>query len=66
VSWRVWRDVVSVLLIIVGTIMFLYGANYYDATVGRTGFGLFISGFVVYLVLKAYEVARKGQSGQKP
>ena len=66
VSWWLWRDVVSVLLVIVGAVIFLYGANYYDATVGWAGFWLFIGGFVVYLVLKAYEVATKGQSGQKP
>jgi len=56
---------VSVLLIIVGIIMFLYGANSYNGTLGWTGFGLFFGGFAVYIVLKAYEVVEK-RSVQKP
>jgi membrane-bound ClpP family serine protease len=65
VSLRAWRDIVSVLLIIIGIIMFLYGANSYNGTLGWTGFGLFFGGFAVYIVLKAYEVVEK-RSVQKP
>lgn len=54
-----WRDFASVLLIFVGLLMFLYGANYYVALAGWAGLGLFTSGFVVYFVLRAYEFLTK-------
>jgi membrane-bound ClpP family serine protease len=60
-----WRDFVSVLLIIVGIVFFLYGANYYNLAIGYSGVGLFVGGFVVYAVLKAYEISTR-KSGQKP
>jgi membrane-bound ClpP family serine protease len=60
------RDIVSVLLIIVGVVLFLYGANYYEAAIGYAGVGLFIGGFVVYAVWKVYEVSTKGKSSQNP
>jgi membrane-bound ClpP family serine protease len=60
-----WRDFVSVLLIIVGIVFFLYGANYYNLVIGYSGVGLFVGGFVVYAVLKAYEISTR-KSGQKP
>jgi membrane-bound ClpP family serine protease len=53
------RDFVSVLLIIVGIVFFLYGANYYNLAIGYGGVGLFIGGFVVYAVLKAYEISTR-------
>ena len=60
------RDITSVLLIIVGIVLFLYGANYYNAIMGYSGIGLFFAGLVVYGVWKAYEVSTRGNSGQKP
>jgi membrane-bound ClpP family serine protease len=60
------RDIVSVLLIIVGIVLFLYGANYYVAAIGYTGVGLFIGGFVVYAVWKVYAISTKGKSSQNP
>jgi len=47
------------LIIIAGVILFLYGANYYDAVVGWTGVGLFVGGLLSYVVLKAYEFFTK-------
>jgi hypothetical protein len=48
-------------MVIVGVVLFLYGANYYDAAMGWTGVGVFVGGIVLYVVLKAYEsVAKKG------
>ena len=60
---KLWKDVLCFLLVVVGTILFLYGANYYDAEIGWTGLGVFISGFVVFLILKAYEIFTKKKSG---
>lgn len=57
------KDVLCFLLVIVGAILFLYGANYYNAAIGWTGLGVFISGFVIFLILKAYEIFTKKKSG---
>jgi membrane-bound ClpP family serine protease len=57
-----WRDLVCLLLVIIGAILFLYGANYYDATTGWTGVGLFVSGIVLYVVLQAFEIGRKKET----
>ncbi len=57
------KDVLCFLLVVVGAILFLYGANYYNAAIGWTGLGVFVSGFVVFLVLKAYEILTKKKSG---
>lgn len=51
------------LIVLVGLVLFLYGVNYYDATVGWTGFGLFIGGIVFYVFLKLRTIL--GESKQK-
>lgn len=53
-----WRDLVCLIIVIAGIISFLYGANYYNATVGWTGIGLFAAGILGYTVLKIYETER--------
>jgi len=60
---KLWKDVLCFLLVVVGAILFLYGANYYNVAIGWTGLGVFISGFVVFLILKAYEIFTKKKSG---
>jgi membrane-bound ClpP family serine protease len=56
-----WKEPLCLLLVVVGVVLFLYGANYYDAVVGWTGVGVFVGGIVLYVVLKAYDyVAKKG------
>ncbi|MGA3191273.1 MAG: hypothetical protein ABSD73_02020 [Candidatus Bathyarchaeia archaeon] len=55
--WR--RDVVFLFLVILGVVLFLYGANYYGVTVGWTGIGLLVAGFFGYLALKVYEASAK-------
>jgi hypothetical protein len=50
-----WRDLVLLFLVILGLVLFLYGANYYNATVGWTGIGLIAAGFFGYIALKVYE-----------
>jgi len=54
-----WRDLVFLFLVILGLVLFLYGANYYSVTVGWTGIGLLAVGFFGYLILKLYEVSTK-------
>lgn len=57
-----WTDVACVSLIVIGLLLFLYGANYYVEIVGWAGLALFIGGFVAYFVLKAYEFLTKKKS----
>jgi hypothetical protein len=54
-----WRDLVLLFLVILGLVLFLYGANYYYAAVGWTGVGLMAAGFFGYIALKVYEAATK-------
>ena len=54
-----WKDVVCVVLVILGIVLFLYGSNAYDAVAGYAGIGLFIGGIVLYAVLQAYKVMLK-------
>jgi len=56
-SWINW---VCLGMIVLGVVLFLYGANYYDATVGWAGVYLVIIGLLVILVLYIYgELTKK-------
>jgi len=55
-SWINWACLGT---IIVGVILFLYGANYYDATVGWTGVFLGIAGILVFLLYYIYSELTK-------
>jgi hypothetical protein len=50
-----WKGLVCLLVVLAGFVLFLYGANSYDAVVGWLGVGLFVGGFLLYVVLKVYE-----------
>lgn len=50
---------VFLFLGILGLVLFLYGANYYNVTVGWTGIGVLAVGFFGYIALKLYEVSTK-------
>ena len=54
-----WKGLVCLVIVVLGFILFLYGANYYDATIGWTGVGLFVGGIVLYVVLKLLESRQK-------
>jgi len=56
-SWINW---VCLGMIVLGVLLFLYGANYYDATVGWAGVYLVIIGLLAILVLYIYgELTKK-------
>jgi membrane-bound ClpP family serine protease len=56
-SWINW---VCLGIIVLGVMLFLYGANYYDATVGWAGVYLVIIGLLAILVLYIYgELTKK-------
>ena len=44
---------------ILGFLLFLYGAKYYNAVVGYTGIYLFIGSIAVYLVIYIYKELTK-------
>jgi hypothetical protein len=54
-----WKDVVCLLVALLGVILFLYGANYYDALIGWAGIFLIAISFLAWLVLKLYALLRK-------
>jgi membrane-bound ClpP family serine protease len=47
-------DWVCLGIIVLGVMLFLYGANYYNAIVGWAGVYLFITGILVIIVLYIY------------
>ncbi|HVO36888.1 MAG TPA: hypothetical protein VMT01_01800 [Candidatus Acidoferrum sp.] len=57
-----WKDLIGLVIIIIGVILFLYGSNAYDALVGWSGFFLIISGIVFEIVFEVYKVVRKRES----
>ena len=54
-----WKDLVCIVLVLLGIGLFLYGSNAYDAVAGYTGIGLFIGGIVLYAVLQVYKAVLK-------
>jgi hypothetical protein len=48
------NDLACLGIIVLGAVLFLYGANFYDATVGWVGVYLFFGGILVFLVLYVY------------
>ena len=55
-----------VLTAIVGFLLFLYGANYYDSIVGWVGVALVAASLVGFLVLYVYDELTKRTHIQKP
>ena len=56
-SWINWA---CLGIVILGIILFLYGANYYDAAVGWAGVFLFIAGILAFLIHYIYgELTKK-------
>lgn len=62
-SWINWA---CLGIVILGIILFLYGANYYDAVVGWTGVFLFIAGILVFLIRYIYGELTKKVETQNP
>lgn len=62
-----WKDLVCLSVILLGIILFLYGSNYYNATVGWAGVYLIIGGFLTEIALQIYEtLIKKRETDQKP
>ncbi len=52
-------DWAIVAVLMLGFLLFLYGANYYNAVVGYVGIYLFIGGIAAYLIIYIYKELRK-------
>jgi hypothetical protein len=61
-----WKDLVCFCVIVLGIILFLYGSNYYNATVGWAGVFLIVGGFLAEMILQVYETLTKKKTDQKP
>jgi hypothetical protein len=51
-----WKDIVCLSIILIGLVLFLYGANYYSTVIGWSGVLLAISGFFAEIILKIHEM----------
>jgi uncharacterized membrane protein len=52
--------------VILGFVLFLYGANFYDAVVGWVGVYLFLGGILAFLVFYIYGELTKKPEVQNP
>ncbi len=53
-------------IVILGFVLFLYGANFYDAVVGWAGVYLIIGGILVFLLFYIYKELTKKVVVQNP
>jgi hypothetical protein len=61
-----WTDWACLGVVILGAVLFLYGANFYEATVGWVGVYLFAGGIVAFLALYVYGELTKKPKAQNP
>ncbi len=57
-----WTDWVCLGIFILGFLLFLYGANIYNAIIGYTGIYLFIGAIVAYLIIYIHKELTKKPS----
>jgi len=61
-----WREGLACLFVIIlGIVLFLYGANYYNNLVGWAGVYVFVGGILAYVFLTIFSRLKKAVS-QKP
>ena len=58
-----WKDLICIYVVIAGAVLFLYGANYYDALTGWAGIYLAIAGFLAKIVLIVWEALKNKDDG---
>lgn len=57
---------VCLSVILLGFVLFLYGANFYDALVGWLGVFIILGGALAFLLLYIYDELKKHGSVQNP
>jgi len=50
-----WKGFAIILIVVIGAVLFLYGANYYDSLIGWAGFLIMFVGFFVGIILELYK-----------
>ena len=61
-----WTDWTFLIIVVLGFVLFLYGANFYDAVVGWVGVFLFFGGIIAFLILYIYGELTKKEEPQNP
>jgi divalent metal cation (Fe/Co/Zn/Cd) transporter len=59
-------DLVCLSIVILGFVLFLYGANFFDAVIGWVGVYLIIGGILVFLLFYIYNELTKKVEVQNP
>ena len=59
-------DLVCLSIVILGFVLFLYGANFYDAIIGWVGVYLMIGGILGFLLFYIYNELTKKAEVQNP
>jgi hypothetical protein len=59
-------DLACLGMVILGFVLFLYGANFYDAVIGWVGVYLMIGGILVFLLFYIYNELTKKVEVQNP
>jgi len=54
-----WKSIAMLMVFLLGIVLFLYGANYYEAVTGWIGVFLIVAAIVAYLVMEVYVILRK-------
>lgn len=57
------KDLICLILAIIGIILFLYGSNYYNAIIGWSGVFLVAVAIVGEIVLDVYGYIKKREAG---
>ena len=60
-----WDGLGCFAVVVLGVVLFLYGANYYNNVVGWAGVYLFGGGILAYVLLKVFSFLMNGGSDQK-
>jgi hypothetical protein len=61
-----WTDWACLGIVILGFGLFLYGANVFNAVIGRAGVYLFFGGIIAFFVLYIYDELTKKTEVQNP
>ncbi|HSQ49516.1 MAG TPA: hypothetical protein VLL96_07530 [Candidatus Deferrimicrobiaceae bacterium] len=56
-------DLILLIVFVLGFILFLYGAKFYDAVIGYAGIYLFIGTIAAYLLIYIYKEVTKKTAG---
>jgi hypothetical protein len=61
-----WTDWACLGIFAIGFLLFLYGANSYNAVVGYTGVYLFLGAIIAYFMIYVYKEMTKKPPAQNP